>query len=131
MTSAEQQLRRLQRIEVEGLFGIYNHAIDLELDSRVTLLHGPNGVGKTTILKMIDALLTEHFGYFREAQFKRLLLGFDDGTELQLDKIWNEKADAAVGRFRLTGNGRRKSANVKLYDCCLLVILPLAPTEQD
>ena len=120
MTSAEQQLRRLQRIEVEGLFGIYNHAIDLELDSRVTLLHGPNGVGKTTILKMIDALLTEHFGYFREAQFKRLLLGFDDGTELQLDKGVTEKADADIGRFHLTGNGRPKSAEVQLHDAAAI-----------
>ena len=82
----ESRRRRLQRVEVDGLFGIYDHRFELELNSRVTLLHGPNGVGKTTILKMVDALLTERFAYFRTISFGRLLLGFEDGAELEVKK---------------------------------------------
>ena len=66
--ASTQQLRRLQRVEVDGLFGLYDHRIDLELNDRVTFLHGPNGVGKTAILKMIDAALTERFGSFSEVR---------------------------------------------------------------
>ena len=107
------QLRRLQRVEVDGLFGIYDHCFDLELNSRVTLLHGPNGVGKTTILKMVDALLTERFGYFRAIPFSRLLLGFEDGAELELKKE-NAEDDPDVGAVRLTANGDTKTAPVGL-----------------
>ena len=52
---AQSEFLRLQRIVVDGLFDIYNHDIDLNLDDRVTLLHGPNGVGKTVVLGMINA----------------------------------------------------------------------------
>ena len=90
MASA-QQLRRLQRVEVDGLFGLYDHRVDLELNDRVTFLHGPNGVGKTTVLTMIDAVLTDRFDYFRRVPFKRLLLRFDDESKLELDlaHAWN------------------------------------------
>lgn len=107
MASA-QQLRRLQRVEVDGLFGLYDHRVDLELNDRVTFLHGPNGVGKTTILKMIDAALTERFEFFRSTRFRRLLLAFDDGTELELDKSVAEDEDAKVGELRLTASGEVK-----------------------
>ena len=39
MTQSE--LLRLERVEVDGLFNVYNHYIDLNLDDRVTILHGP------------------------------------------------------------------------------------------
>lgn len=111
MTS-EQQLRRLHRIEVDGLFGLYDHRVDLELNDRVTFLHGPNGVGKTTILKMIDAVLTERFEFCRSTRFRRLLLAFDDGTELELDKSVDEDEEANVGELRLTANGEVRSTAV-------------------
>ena len=43
------EYRRLQRVVVDGLFRTYDHEIELNLADRVTLLHGPNGVGKTSI----------------------------------------------------------------------------------
>ena len=113
MASA-QQLRRLQRVEVDGLFGLYNHRIDLELNDRVTFLHGPNGVGKTTILKMIDAALTERFDYFQSIPFKRLLLRFDDETELVLDKDMGEDGRAELGELHLRVNGEVQSTAIDL-----------------
>ena len=110
---ASTQLRRLKRVEVHGLFGIYRYCIDLELDDRVTLLHGPNGVGKTTVLKMIDALLTQEFGYFRRVPFERLLLGFHDGAELELAKDGGG-TDADVGEIQLRANGVNESASIAL-----------------
>ena len=62
---AQSEFLRLQRVTVNGLFGLYNHNIDLNLGERVTLLHGPNGVGKTVVLGMISALLRDRLEYFR------------------------------------------------------------------
>ena len=78
------QLLRLQRIEVDGLFGIYDHHIDLNLKDRVTLLHGSNGVGKTTVLRMVDGLLRQKLTYFRRIPFARLLLAFQGDSVLEL-----------------------------------------------
>ena len=90
---AQSDFLRLQRIVVDGLFGTYNHNIKLNLNDRVTLLHGPNGVGKTVILGMISALLQERFDYFYRIPFSRFLLVFQDGSTLKLKP--EDKADSS------------------------------------
>ena len=44
---------RITKITVKKLFGVYDHEIPLNLDSRITAIVGANGVGKTIILRMI------------------------------------------------------------------------------
>ena len=80
----EPELLRLQRIEVDDLFGIYDHTIDLNTTDRVTLLHGANGVGKTTALQMVNALMRNNMAYFGRIPFTRFRLGFMDGSTLEL-----------------------------------------------
>lgn len=46
---------RVCEFRVEGLLGRYNHTIKLATDARVTLVHGPNGVGKTLMLRLLQA----------------------------------------------------------------------------
>ena len=49
---------RVKSIHVKQLFGIYNHDIDLSLnDEHITVIHGPNGVGKTVLFKLTLDLL--------------------------------------------------------------------------
>ncbi len=81
---AQRELLKLVGVDVEGLFGIYNHQIDLNVDDRVTILHGPNGVGKTTILKMIDALMGNRLEYFGAVPFSRFRLRFGEGRSLEV-----------------------------------------------
>ena len=91
---------RLQQIVVEGLFGTYNHEINLNLQDRVTLLHGPNGVGKTVILGMINSLLQKRFDYFQKIPFSRFLLVFDDGSTLALQV--NDEKENGSQQYQLT-----------------------------
>jgi predicted ATPase len=86
------QPARIEKIEVQGLFGLYNHTIPLNLDERVTVLYGVNGVGKTTILNLIEQV----FGHPQRQQgqaerlekmlrrLTRLSVYTVDGGELQL-----------------------------------------------
>lgn len=104
--------RRLERIEVDRLFGIYDHRIDLKLDARVTLLHGPNGTGKTVVLRMIDALVNVRLSYFRRVPFSRFAIQFHDGSELSLHKS-SSADDPSI--LRLYMNGKEEgSVQVRL-----------------
>lgn len=51
----------ITQIEVKKLFNIYNHTINL--NPNITILHGPNGVGKTTILQMLDDMFNQEKYY--------------------------------------------------------------------
>ena len=98
----EPPLLRLQRIEVDGLFGIYDHRIDLNLGDRITLLHGPNGVGKTSVLHMVDALLRNDFACFKRIPLARFLLGFEDGSTLELQASRGRENHEGSGAGELT-----------------------------
>lgn len=54
---AKAPLPRVRRVVVRGLFGLYDHDIPLTDKPRVTIIHGPNGVGKTSVLRLVDAAL--------------------------------------------------------------------------
>lgn len=49
---------RVKSIHVKGLFGIYKHDVLLNESERMTVVHGPNGVGKTVLFKLAQDLLT-------------------------------------------------------------------------
>ena len=104
------ELRRLERIEVDGLFGIYDHRIDLKLDDRVTLLHGPNGTGKTVVLRMIDALLNDRRSYLRGIPFSRIAIQFHDGYAMELHKAPNDEPST----LKLCANGDVRSLPIRL-----------------
>ena len=107
-------LLRLEHIEIDGLFGLYHHRINLNLQDRVTLLHGPNGVGKTTTLGMVNALLLRKLDYFGRLPFRRFLLRFEDGTELALSTIESGGTQKRANLTLERPSGQRDSKELPL-----------------
>ncbi|GHV41830.1 hypothetical protein AGMMS49546_18610 [Spirochaetia bacterium] len=63
---------KLVRISIEKLFGQFDYTISLNQKDGVTILTGPNGYGKTTILNIVYHLFTEQeerFFYFSKLPF--------------------------------------------------------------
>ncbi len=107
-------LIRLRRVEVEGLFGIYDHMIDLNLEDRVTVLHGPNGVGKTHTLGMINALLSKNTAYFKQVPCKLFRLTFADSVvELTPDLAASESRPQRA-RLTVKQDEERRSEMISL-----------------
>ena len=75
---------RIVEIEVEGLFGTFHHKIPLHLEDRITIIHGPNGFGKTVLLEMIHGLFEGDYEPIFRVPFSRLLVRFEDGNVLTL-----------------------------------------------
>lgn len=48
---------RVKSIHVKGLFGMYDHDVILNQQEHMTVVHGPNGVGKTVLFKLVRDLL--------------------------------------------------------------------------
>jgi len=97
---------RIKRIEVEGLFGLYHHVIDLNLEDRVTILHGPNGVGKTVLLRMINAI----FKFEKNPS----VYFHDVPLDVPLKELSIEFTDARL--LRVDNHSERSSGQLSLYD---------------
>ena len=77
---------RIKSIEVQGLFGAFTHKIDLYMEDRITIIHGPNGFGKTTILKLVFALFSANIYQIISIPFSFFRVVMDDESEISIDK---------------------------------------------
>jgi predicted ATP-binding protein involved in virulence len=75
----------LTGIKIEKLFGIFDYDIEFKKEG-ITILTGPNGYGKTTILKILDALASQNGFFFVRLLFKKIILEFSDKNTITLDK---------------------------------------------
>ena len=72
---------KIQTISIKSLFGTLDHEIPLG-DEGITFIHGPNGCGKTTVLRLVHALLSGEFQYLKTVEFHTLTVTFEDGHSL-------------------------------------------------
>jgi predicted ATP-binding protein involved in virulence len=70
----------LFRMEIKSLFGRFDYNINLK-ESGVTIITGPNGYGKSTILKCIEAISEEDIIFFLKLDFKRIVFIFEDSNK--------------------------------------------------
>ena len=95
--------QRLRVFRVEGLFGKYDHTIPLRWDERVTVLHGPNGVGKTAVLRLIDAVGRGKVDEIaKEIPFQRIEVELEDGTRIE----WREATEEEKKDFPSRATGK-------------------------
>ncbi|MEM8641815.1 MAG: AAA family ATPase [Cyanobacteria bacterium P01_G01_bin.54] len=80
----EARAMRVKQITVKGLFGSFDHTIALNMEDRITILHGLNGVGKTTLLSMIDAFFNKRFDELLYIDFSELLIDFDSSQFISI-----------------------------------------------
>jgi len=77
---------RIEEITVTNLFGIFDHSIPLDKDNHITIIHGPNGFGKSTILKMLDGLLKSRYYEIRTIPFDEFCVTFENGAYIKIIK---------------------------------------------
>lgn len=77
----------IESIKIKKLFGIYDYDIRLNTEGSVTVITGPNGYGKTTLLKILFHLLRSDFWYFYLISFTKIVIIFTEGETIAIEKI--------------------------------------------
>jgi predicted ATP-binding protein involved in virulence len=109
---------RIEQIEVTSLFGIFNHTIPLKLTDHITIIHGPNGLGKTVLLKMVDGIFNSRYSILRSIPFKKLRIMFEDGSVLETVKLQEQekpKRRRPSEAFKLQFSFARSGDEKKFY----------------
>ena len=79
----------LSKIIVYGLFGEYDYEIDLA-DRRLTFIHSQNGLGKSTVMKLVYSILTGNLEDVASCPFDRIDLMFGNGTNIIVENRGRE-----------------------------------------
>ena len=77
---------RLRRVQIRGLFGHYNHDFELSQRDRVTILHGPNGVGKTAVLRLLYALFSGQLLRLLSVRFDTFTVAFEGNACVTIER---------------------------------------------
>jgi len=75
---------KITKIEVKKLFNMFDYLINLNQEEKITIIHGPNGSGKTVILSMISSLFNKKYSIFRKIPFQEFRVIFDDSSALSI-----------------------------------------------
>ncbi|MFK5976962.1 MAG: AAA family ATPase [Sulfurovum sp.] len=88
---------RIKEIKIEGLFGMFNHSIKLNLEEHLTIIYGINGIGKTMLLKILDNFFNKRFDKLIESPFEKLTIIYKDNSFFE---ILNTKSEGlAIGYY--------------------------------
>lgn len=93
----------VRSIHVEGLFGRYSYAIEVpDEGERLLLIHGDNGSGKTTVLRLVWNLLSAsnrhgHRTFLAQTPFTLLRVDLSGG-----ETILVQKREGVLGDYEIT-----------------------------
>ena len=104
---------RITKVSVKKLFGIFDHEIPLNQESRITIIHGPNGFGKTILLTMLNGLFNSNYRVFLEVPFVEFRVYIDHHEFLALRK---ENDELELMLTNVTGTYTMDLAAIDLSD---------------
>lgn len=86
----------LSEIKIEGLYGLYSYTLDFRPDRNpYCFVTGSNGYGKTTLLRMIDALYSRDFSALASIEFREFDLKFQDGYHIYVSQHREYDSDSS------------------------------------
>ncbi|MFB8077853.1 AAA family ATPase [Streptomyces sp. NPDC056013] len=87
-------------MKITGLFGYVEHDVSFTSEGPITIISGPNGIGKTHFLRILNGLITLDFRALAAVEFESIEVRFTDKWILGLRQI--SQAQHPIG-FQLYG----------------------------
>ena len=88
----------LTSFSVHGLFGTFDHKIDFDKNERIKIIHGPNGFGKTSILRLINAFFNSKYSTMRQIPYSKMLFTFNGGSVIEVRRTERQGVPGGKGR---------------------------------
>lgn len=88
---------RLQRVEIDKLFGRFDYQIDIDADEGgIKIITAPNGYGKSTILKIIRSFAYGDYFYFIRERFNEIRFILSNGAVVEISHQDDDRENAQV-----------------------------------
>lgn len=76
----------ITRLVIKQLYGHYDYDLVFSESHQIKVLLGPNGFGKSTILKILNNLIKCNFWYFNLIEFNSIFVEFECGSNICITK---------------------------------------------
>jgi predicted ATP-binding protein involved in virulence len=107
---------KINKIVVNGLFGVFNHIIPLNLESGITIIIGENGLGKTVILESVRAFFSKNFNFFINVEFKSITFYFDTDFAWEVDRIIDTQGSMSLTVTRINTLKDERTKPFKVFE---------------
>lgn len=97
----------LTQLHIRKLFDIFDYDVEIPRNGEISIITGPNGYGKTTIFRIIDAISRTNLLYFIDLPFDKIIAEMDDlflsiESEKSTDIIHADQDEEVVPHRSLT-----------------------------
>ena len=114
----------IKKIGVYGLFDRFDHDITFSTVEPITIIIGPNGFGKTTILRIVDRLFNRPPRLLGRMPFRKMKVFFNDDSTLEVSRttdsgkvgVWNDHPDPVFKYTDRQGRLQEFTANASIQD---------------
>lgn len=85
---------QISRLIIKDLYDNYSYNINFKNEEKdqITILTGPNGYGKTTILRILNSLNPKSLYYFYIIKFDEIRFFFNDGSKLKITQSYKAES---------------------------------------
>jgi len=85
---------QISRLIIKNLYDNYSYNINFQNEEKdqITILTGPNGYGKTTILRILKSLNPKSLYYFYIIKFDEIRFFFSDGSKLKITQSYKAES---------------------------------------
>ncbi|RXJ71763.1 hypothetical protein CS022_19530 [Veronia nyctiphanis] len=109
----------LKNVKINGLFGFLDHEIEFK-EGGLTFIHGPNGCGKTTVLRIIESYFKPKDSFWKNSEFKSIIFTFSDDENIAIYKEKEEEEGNEYSIMYVSLDGLKAIASWKEYSYGLL-----------
>lgn len=78
---------RIAEFYIENLYGLYNHQVNFDHPEGISILHGPNGVGKTAVLKCINYIFSSNFEELVKIPFNKVSVTLSNAVRVLVTQL--------------------------------------------
>lgn len=114
LIACSQKIMRIKQITVKHLFDIFDHTINLNMEERITIIHGKNGFGKTSILRLVNGFFNLKYSDIRAIPFQKFTIIFDDNSFVDVVKDSTSKNKKSNVRPKINFNFTSSDQKEKL-----------------
>jgi predicted ATP-binding protein involved in virulence len=112
---------RIQSFGTRGLFGIFDHDIVLNTEERLTIIHGPNGFGKTTLLRLLRDFFQGKLDELTTTPLSSFYINLDNQKTVTVTKVLSaadttQEAHCVVSLTEPSGEMQVHTLVIQNYD---------------